>query len=133
MKIPFSDRLISALAYFTFGMFALVWIIYANVAKVRISQYLIFNLYQAIFVSVVLTIISILYDIAINFLAVVPFIGKFAVAFNLFFNNTPLYFGFTVSGLLITILLAYLIILSILGKRAYVPCISDIIKTNFGG
>ena len=127
------DRIVSILSYYTFGIFSIIWIIFANVTKRRISSFLSFNLYQAIFVSVCLAVISLIYSIAINFISVIPFIGNLAKAFDLFFNQTPLYFTFSVSGLLVTILTTYLAIMSLLGKKPYLPVVSDIITSNFGG
>ena len=127
------DRIVSVLSYYTFGIFSIIWIIFANVTKRRISSYLSFNLYQAIFVSVFLAVISLIYSIAINFISVIPFIGNLAKSFDLFFNQTPLYYTFSISGLLVTILTTYLAIMSLLGKKPYLPVVSDIITSNFGG
>ena len=133
MRISLCDRMVSILAYFTFGMFSLIWIIFANLTKKRISPFLSFNLYQAIFVSVILFIISYLYNIAINLISAIPFVGKMANSFNLFFNETPLFFTFTISGFLVTILVFYFSIMSLFGKRPYLPVISEMVKDNFGG
>lgn len=133
MKTPLSDKIISILAYFTFGMFSLIWIIYANLTKKRIDSFLGFNLYQAIFISIVLFVFGYLYAIAINLMSIIPFVGNFAKAFNLFFCETPMYFGFTLSGFLITLFVFYLSFMSFLGKKPYIPVISDIVKDNFGG
>ena len=124
MKIAYSDRLISILAYFTFGIFSLIWIIFANLTKKSITNYLSFNLYQAIFLSIVFAVISLIYSIAINLISVVPFIA---------INQTPLYFTFTITGLITTLILCYLSFLCLIGKRPHLPLISDIIKSNFGG
>ena len=95
MKIALSDRVISVLAYYTFGIFSLIWIVFANLTKKRITPYLSFNLYQAIFISILLYVISLLYGIAVKFISLIPFIGKFVLNFHIFFNETPLYFTFT--------------------------------------
>ena len=132
MKISLNDRIISILAYFTFGMFSLIWIIFANLTKKRISPFLSFNLYQAIFLSVVFFILGYLYSIAINLMSPIPFIGKLAVMFDLFFNQTPLFFTFTFSGLIVTLIVLYLSVFSLMGKKPYIPFISDVVKENFG-
>lgn len=133
MNNTITDRVVSVLSYYTFGIFSIIWIIFANVTKKRISPFLSFNLYQSIFVSVCLAVVSLIYSIAINFISVIPFIGNLAKSFDLFFNQTPLYFTFSISGLLVTILATYLAIMSLLGKKPYLPVISDIITSNFGG
>ena len=133
MSVGFLDRLISILAYFSFGIFSIIWLVFANLTRKNMGSFLVFNLYQAIFVSVVLALISLIYSIAINLLSVIPLIGNFARWFDVFFNQTPLYFTFTMSGLLVTILVLYLSILSLLGKKPYLPFVSEIISSNFGG
>jgi hypothetical protein len=131
--VSVTDRVISVIGYYTCGIFGLIWIIFANVTKRRITPFLTFNLYQAIFVSVALAILSILYSIAINILAAIPVIGRLAESFEIFFNQTPIYANFTLSGFLTTVLLTYLAVLSALGKRPFLPMISNMIDTNFGG
>ena len=133
MSVGFLDRLISILAYFSFGIFSIIWLVFANLTRKNMGSFLVFNLYQAIFVSVVLALISLIYSIAINLLSVIPLIGNFARWFDVFFNQTPLYFTFTMSGLLVTLLVLYLSILSLLGKKPYLPFVSEIISSNFGG
>ncbi len=133
MKVGFLDRIISILAYFSFGIFSIIWLVFANLTRKNMSSFLVFNLYQAIFVSVVLALISLIYSIAVNLLSVIPLIGNFARWFDVFFNQTPLYFTFTISGLLVTLLVLYLSILSLLGKKPYLPFVSEIISSNFGG
>ena len=133
MKPAFLDRIISILAYFTFGIFSIIWIVFANMTRKTMSSFLTFNLYQAIFISVVLAVISLIYSIAINLLSVIPFVGNLARWFDVFFNQTPLYFTFTISGLIVTMLVIYLSIMSLLGRRAYLPIVSEIISSNFGG
>ncbi len=131
MKASIGDRIISVLAYFTFGIFSLIWLVFAYATRKTISQYLIYNLYQAIFVSIVLAVISLIYSIAINFISVIPIVGNIAKSFDLFFNQTPLYYTYTVSGLLVTLIVLYLSVISLLGLKPYLPVISDMVNSNF--
>ena len=133
MKISATDKVVSVLAYSTFGIFSIIWIVFANMTKRTINSFLSFNLYQAIFISVVLAVISLVYSIAINLLSVIPLIGNLAKWFDVFFNQTPLYFSFTISGLIVTILVTYLSAMSLLGKKPYIPLVSETININFGG
>ena len=132
-KVCISDRLVSAVSYYTCGIFSIIWIIFSNITNKRITPFLTFNLYQAIFLSVALAVISLIYSIAINILAVVPFVNILVKKFDLFFNQTPIYFVFTLSGLIVTTILTYLAILSLMGRRPHIPLISDMINHNFGG
>ena len=131
--VSLQDRIVSALAYFTCGIMSLIWIVYANFTRKQITPFLSFNLYQAIFLSLALTVISLVYSIAVNILAVIPVIGKMAQWFDIFFNGTPVYFGTTISGCIVIVLLFYLILVSLMGRRPYLPLITDVMHSNFGG
>ncbi len=133
MNPKFSDRIVSILAYFTFGIFSIIWIVFANLTKKNMSSFLVFNLYQAIFISVVLAMGSLIYSIAVNIVSIIPIIGNFVRWLDVVFNQTPIYFTFTISGLFVTILVFYLSILSLLGKKPYLPFVSETISSNFGG
>jgi len=133
MKVSFVDRIVSSLAYFTFGTFSIVWIIYVNVAKKRMSPYLSFNLYQAIFVSLILAVLAYIFEILCECTVAVPYVGALLEKINLFVNHTPIFYTFTLTGFLVTLLVFYLIFLCLIGKRPFIPFISDVIKENFGG
>ena len=76
---------------------------------------------------------SLIYSIAVNIVSIIPIIGNFVRWLDVVFNQTPIYFTFTISGLFVTILVFYLSILSLLGKKPYLPFVSETISSNFGG
>jgi len=129
--VSLSDRIISALSYYTMGIVSIIWIIYSNLVKKSITPYLMYNFFQAIFLSIALAIISLMYSIAVNFLVGIPFIGAPVKSFHVFFMETPRYFGFTISGFIVTFILTYLAFFCLIGKRPYLPCISDTVNSNF--
>lgn len=127
------DRIVSSLSYCTMGIFGVIWIIFANLTKRRMTSFVVFNLYQSIFISVALAVISLLYSIAINILVVIPFLGVLAKKFDLFVNQTPIYFGYTISGFIVALLVVYLTVLCLMGRRPHIPYISNVVNGNFGG
>ena len=133
MYIPALDRIVSALSYFTFGIFSIIWIIIANLAKRRISEFLKFNIYQAILFAGALYVFTIICDIAFGLTSVIPFVGKLFNAINIFLNHTPLFHYYTITGLIVTLLVLYLSIFSLFGKKPELPLISNMIKINLGG
>ncbi len=133
MNISLTCRVVSFLSYFTFGFFGIIWLVYVNLTGKRMDAFVMFNIFQAIFISVLLAIVSLVYDIAINLISAIPFIGAFVEKFDIIFSGTPLYFTFTISGLIVTLLVIYLSVLSLLGKRPYIPVVSDVVRANFGG
>ena len=58
---------------------------------------------------------------------------KLFINIDIFLNQTPLYFGFSITGLILTIFIGYLALLAFLGRKPYVPYVSDIVISNFGG
>lgn len=133
MRNSLMDRIISILTYYTMGIFGLIWLVFSHLTKKGTSSFLAYNIYQSIFISALLAVFSLVYNIGLNFISVIPFIGKLMMSFDIFINQTPIYFSFTLSGLILTIFITYLAAISLLGKKPFVPYISNIIVSNFGG
>ena len=55
------------------------------------------------------------------------------VSLDIFINQTPMYFSFTLSGFVLMVFLSYLAVLSFLGKKPFIPYVSNMIRSNFGG
>ena len=133
MNPTFLDKIISIASYCTFGIGSIIWIVFSYITKKRISSFLSFNLYQAIFISIVLAIFSLIYDIAINLMSIIPLIGPLVGKLNIFITRIPIIFSMSITGLLVTGLLVYLSVLCLIGKKPRIPGISDLITSNFGG
>ena len=131
--VSLSDRMVSSVSYLTMGMFSIIWLVFVNLTNRRMTPFVVFNLYQAIVLSVMIAVLTLLYQIAVNILIVVPFLNILVKKFDIFFNQTPIYFGCTISGFIMAVLILYLIILCIIGRRPYIPYISNIVNGNFGG
>jgi len=128
----FVDRTVSALTYFTCGIFGIIWIIYVNFAKKPLSNFNRYNIFQSILVSLIFALFSYLFGIINKIGLSIPILGKIIEPVNLFFNGTPIYFGYSISGLIIVIIIGYLMIMSLLGKKPYIPVISEAIQANTG-
>lgn len=131
IRVQLMERIISALSYITFGIAGVIWVIVSYIAKNRMSQFCSFNVYQSIFFSFFLYILTLICGIAAGLLSAVPFLGKIINDFTLFFAQTPIYFGYTLWGLIIFVIVCYLSIFALLGKYPYLPFISDVIGSNF--
>ena len=128
----FVDRTVSVLTYFTCGIFGIIWIIYVNFAKKPLSNFNRYNIFQSILVSLIFALFSYLFGIINKIGLSIPILGKIIEPVNLFFNGTPIYFGYSISGLIIVTVMGYLIIMSLLGKKPYIPVISEAIQANTG-
>ena len=127
------DRAVSALTYFTFGIFGIIWLIYVNVAKKEMTAFTMFNVFQSCCITVILAVIGYAFGIILQIVSVIPILGPMLKNFNLFFNGTPIYMGYSISGLIIAILIGYMTVVSLIGKKPFVPFISPIIQANIRG
>lgn len=128
-----TDKIVSVLTYYTMGIFGLIWLVFCALTKKRISPFLSFNLYQSMFILAIISIFSLVYNIALNLISVIPIVGKLFVKFDIIVNQTPMYFTFTLTGLIFTIFVTYLALFAFMGKKPYVPYVSEVISSNFGG
>lgn len=128
-----SDRLVSCISYATYGIFGVIYLVYAHVTRKNINSFVRFNIFQSFFIVAILALFAYAMNIILKFLQAFGLLGDIIRGFNLFFNGTPIYFGYTISGLIVTILVFYLVLFSFLGKRPFVPYISPIIESVVGG
>ena len=126
------DRIVSAITYFTFGIFGIIWLVFVVVAKKPMTKFATFNIFQSCLISVLLALIGLAFDLILKISHVIPFLGNIISSIDIFINRTPIYFGYSISGLIITILIGYLIIFSLIGKKPFVPFVSSIIENNIG-
>lgn len=131
IKIQLIERIISALSYITFGIAGVVWVIVSAVTRNPMSSFCSYNVYQSIFFSLFLYILSLFCSIAAGLLEPVWILGGLIKSFTLFFAGTPVYFGYTLWGLIIFILVCYMALFSLFGRYPYLPFISDVIGSNF--
>ena len=127
------DRVVSALTYCTFGIFGLIWCLFAWATKKSINSFVMFNIFQSVFLSVLLAVITYAYSILLRLALVIPFVGGIFKSFDLFFNHTPIYFGMALSGFIISALVLYSIVFSLLGQKPFIPFISPIVQSNLRG
>lgn len=131
LGVQMLERIISALSYITFGMAGVVWIIVCYITKNQMSSFCSYNIYQSIFFAVFIYILSLFCSIVMGLLSAVPFLGKLINDFAIFFAGTPVYFGYSLWGLIIFLIICYLAIFSFFGRYPYLPFISDVIGSNF--
>lgn len=135
MKQSLSDNLLSFIFYYTFGIFALVLLIFCSVTKKQTSDFLRFHIYQSLFIAVILACISSIYSFLLNLILNFPieivFLKKALLSFDLFLNRTPIFFTFSLTGLVVFLVVSYLAIFALLGKKSYLPYISDVVDSYF--
>lgn len=136
MNMNLIDRINSVLSYYTFGIFGIILMIFCSVCSKKMSIGLLYNIYQSIFISVILTCISAIYSFLFNVIMKLSFDLSFLknalTNFDIFLNRTPIFFTFTLTGFIVFSLATYLSIFALLGKKSYLPFVSEVISANTG-
>ena len=129
------ERILSALAYLSFGVIGLVLIIISAIMKTHLKTFVKFNIYQAILISLIFFIVKYTYYLVVTileFLKIIPAIGTLLNSFfhflAYFLIGFPLVFGLSVVALAVFGIIIYLTVMSLMGKVPYIPFISSNIK-----
>ena len=133
MNKNITDRIICILSYWSAGFFGILYLIFAYMTKKTTSSFVLFNIYQSLFISIVLYILSFVYNIFINLVSVIPVINKIVFLTDNFIFRMPVIFNCTFIGLCLIILYLYLALFCVMGKKPFIPLVSQIINENFGG
>lgn len=125
----FIERIVAALTYLTMGMVGFVWLIIGLFTKARLKPFLQYHIFQSIFISLGVAVLSIFVGWLSNLLSVIPFINKVVAQIN-FLINMPLIFDYSILQTVIYVFLAYLAVTAFMGKFSYIPWVSDVIDQN---
>lgn len=125
----FIERIVAALTYLTMGMVGFVWLIIGLFTKARLKPFLQYHIFQSIFISLGVAVLSIFVGWLSNLLSVIPFINKVVAQIN-FLLNMPLIFDYSILQTVIYVFLAYLAVTAFMGKFSYIPWVSDVIDQN---
>ena len=128
-----AERIISALSYLTAGMFGFVWWIISIVLKKSVRPFLIYHIFQSIFISMAYFIVLTLYKFVFIIFAKVPLLNSLIFAFDHIINGSiGIIYGFSLLQIAEVAVLSYLVITSFMGVYSYIPWVSDIINGNIG-
>jgi len=131
-KIGISDRLISVISYITAGWGGMLWAVILYFLKRQMSRYLQFNIFQSIFISLLLFVLVTCLDFIFKVLAFIPFINYLAAQISFIFNMR-IFFDYSVIQLVLALLMIYLVLMSLLGKYPRIYKISKIIDYSIRG
>lgn len=123
------ERIVAALSYWTMGMVGFIWLIIGLFTKARLKPFLQYHIFQSIFISLGLAVLSIFIGFLSNILSVIPVINKIVAQIN-FLLNMPLIFDYSIMQAVIYVFLTYLAVTSLMGRFSYVPWVSDVIDQN---
>lgn len=133
MSISILEKIIATFSLFSVGIFGIIWFFISYFSKRKISVFLKFNINQSIIIGVILYIINVTNNFLIsttikyknlNFIS--EFINSFFVIKKVRFYEFGLSFSYF--ELLLFAILIYLFIGILLGKKFFLPFISNITK-----
>ncbi len=126
-SIRLSDKIISCLTYLTTGWAGVIYFVYLYLRKKVPSRFLRYNVFQAIFISLLFFLVSEVVEIMCNFLSVIPII-KVIVLFFVFIFNRPVLFQYSLIQVFIIGLFLYMALWSLMGRYPKVVWVSKIIQ-----
>ena len=123
------EKIIAALSYLTSGLIGFIWLILGAVLRLGIRPFLLYHIYQSIFLSVLFFIVSLGLKIVLDILSAIPLIGQLVSTLTFMFTAS-IFAGFSIINLAIFIIVLYLAFTSLMGKYSYLPWVSNIIRAN---
>lgn len=123
------ERIIAALTYLTTGMVGFIWLIVATVFRKRVTEFLLYHIFQSIFVTIAYFLLTIILTLLYKILYIVPIVNVIPYFLNM---PVPIVFNFSIIQILTTSIILYLTITAFCGYYSYLPWVSDIINQNTG-
>lgn len=123
------ERIVAALTYLTMGFAGFIWLILGLFTKANLKHFMQYHIFQSIFISITLVLLSYIISFLTNMLSFIPLINKL-VAQITFLLNMPILFDYSLIQTGIYIVLIYLAITSFMGRYSYIPWVSEIIDQN---
>lgn len=130
-KINIEERLVSAITYFTMGCGGFLYCIYAYYKKKNFSDFLKFNIFQSIFLSLLYFCFAMAIGLIMTFLSYIPGI-KYIVAQIAFWLNKDFIGDYSFMQAVVIGIVLYASTLSLLGKIPKIYWVSKIIDRQVG-
>ena len=125
------EKIISAATYLTAGGVGFVWLIIATILKKTVRPFLMYHIFQSIFLSILFFLIKVFAEFLIMILLKIPFISYLVTKIVYYLiMPIPLILNLSVIQACTTSIVLYLAITSFMGYYSYIPWVSDIIKGN---
>lgn len=126
ISVGLFDRLISSLSYLTVGWAGLIYCVILYFRKKSPSAFVRFNVFQSIFISLLYFVLAMALGLICDLLVHVPVIN-IIISYISYIFNSPLIFEYSILQAVVTLLILYLSIFSLLGRRPRIYWISRII------
>jgi hypothetical protein len=124
--VAISDRIFSFLSYVSAGWIGLIVLILLYFMKRSSSRFLRFNVFQAIFISLLFYVIAMGLGYILKLLSFIPFVNLLIANITLLFTQGAI-FDYSIIQICMLGLVIYLSIMSLLGKMPRIYWVSKII------
>lgn len=122
------DKLVCVASYVSMGFVGAIWIIATAILGKRQSQFVKYHAFQSIFISVILALANILFDIILPVINLIPIVNTLVNTVVFWVAQAPIVLGFSVIHFSLLTILFYLSVGSIMGKCLELPYISPIVR-----
>lgn len=123
-SISFPDRFVSCLSYITVGWIGLIYCIIRYIQKKPTSQFIRYNVFQAIFISLLYFVACMVLGFVFDLLMHIPFLGTLISWIYLFFNHSIIA-EYSIIQIFICGLFLYMAVSSLFGRYPRVYWISS--------
>jgi len=128
INIESSEKIICALTYLTTGLVGFIWLIFAHVKKRHISSFAKYNIFQSLFISIILYIAKILLGIIVSVAQIIPILGSLVINIVYYLAQYPVFMNFSLIETVMIAVYFYLAYFAFMGKYPRLPVISDWVK-----
>ena len=125
-NISIEEKLVSAITYLTMGCGGVLYCIYTYFAKKKISQFVRFNIFQSIFLSLLYFCVAMAIGLLMTFLSYIPGI-KYLVAQISFLLNKGFIGEYSFLQIVVYSIVLYATLVALLGKIPRIYWVSKII------
>lgn len=126
------EKLVAAGSYITMGGIGFIWLLIGLATKSKLKPFLMYHIFQSIFISIGYWLICQLLGLLLTVLSVVPIVNQIVMQFTLYLNM-PLIMSFSLIQLAVYAVVFYLALTSFQGQYSYIPWVSNIIRANVRG
>ncbi len=128
MITSLKDRLISGFTYLTFGLVGFIWLIISHLRQERPSPFNRFNIFQSIFIAIILYLLGLVFNIILGIVEIMPIIGPITVNIAYYLTDYPMILGYSVVNFAKIALILYLAVFAFMGRQGEVPWVSDTVR-----
>jgi len=126
--ISIEDRVVSGLSFLSYGLIGFIWIIVSHIRGKSLSSFARFHIFQSIMFFIGVYVITLILNIFLGFVQIMPFIGSIVANIVYYTSEYPLVLDLPLTTFLVQAVAVYMAVFSFLGKYAELPKLSDYVR-----